>query len=153
MCPRLLRKKVNITDPNVLLPQLPSPNDLKPFPTVVSIEYNFHKCCVRSISVSPCGTYLASGDEDHNVVIWQIKTARIVRKYKLENAVIDCIEWSPSKKRCLLAVTNEEFVYVLQPKLYSKALSEETSSSFEDWHKQYKIDVLANDQKEKFVSW
>lgn len=33
MCPRMTKKKMNITDPNVLLPELPSPNDLKPFPT------------------------------------------------------------------------------------------------------------------------
>jgi len=145
MCPRLMRKKVNIQDPNVLLPTLPSPNDLKPFPTVVSIEYNFHKGCVRSISISPCGTYLASGDEDHNVVIWQVKTARIVRKYKVENAVVDCIEWCPSKKACLLSVTNEEFVYVFQPKLYSKALSEETSAKMDETMRAYNIDKTAND--------
>lgn len=42
MCPRMLKKKVNITDPNALIPQLPSPNDLKPFPSSISIEYNFH---------------------------------------------------------------------------------------------------------------
>ena len=33
LCPRLLRKKVNVTDPSKLIPELPSPNDLKPFPT------------------------------------------------------------------------------------------------------------------------
>ena len=33
MCPRLFRKKVNISDPSKLIPELPSPNDLKPFPT------------------------------------------------------------------------------------------------------------------------
>ena len=32
MCPRLTRKKMNVTDPNTLIPELPSPNDLKPFP-------------------------------------------------------------------------------------------------------------------------
>jgi ribosome biogenesis protein ERB1 len=52
MCPRMLKKKVNITDPNALIPQLPSPNDLKPFPSTLSIEYNFHQKCVRSISIS-----------------------------------------------------------------------------------------------------
>ena len=113
MCPRMTRKKMNVSDPNTLIPELPSPNDLKPFPTQVSIEYNFHTTCVRSISVSPCGKYLASGDEDHNLVVWDIKSGRILRKYKLEYAVIDCIEWSPSKENCLLAATNEEFVYVV----------------------------------------
>ena len=113
MCPRMTRKKMNVSDPNTLIPELPSPNDLKPFPSEISIEYNFHKSCVRSISVSPCGRYLASGDEQHNLVIWDIKSARILRKYKMDNPVIDCLEWSPSKENCLLAATNEDHVVVI----------------------------------------
>lgn len=124
MCPRLTRKKMNVTDPNTLIPELPSPNDLKPFPTTISIEYKFHKSCVRSISVSHCGRYLASGDEDHNVVVWDIKSSRVLRKYKFPNAVIDCLEWCPSESKSLLAVVNEEFVYVIQTELNSKKLNE-----------------------------
>lgn len=55
MCPRLFKKKVNVDDPSKLIPELPSPNDLKPFPAQVSIDYNFHKSCVRTIAVSPNG--------------------------------------------------------------------------------------------------
>jgi ribosome biogenesis protein ERB1 len=113
LCPRVLKKKVNISDPTALIPELPQPSDLKPFPSTLSIEYKFHTTCVRSISVSPCGTYLASGDEDANLVIWHVQTSRIVRKYKLDNKVIDCVEWCPSKDRCLLTATNEEIVYVI----------------------------------------
>jgi ribosome biogenesis protein ERB1 len=39
MCPRMTKKRINIQDPNVLLPELPSPNDLKPFPSKLSIDY------------------------------------------------------------------------------------------------------------------
>jgi ribosome biogenesis protein ERB1 len=124
LCPRVLKKKVNITDPSQLIPELPQPNDLKPFPTSVSIEYKFHTTCVRSISVSACGSYLASGDEDGNVVIWDVQTTRILRKYKLENKIIDCVEWNPSKDKCLLSVTNEELVYIIQPALYSREINE-----------------------------
>ena len=120
MCPRLTRKKVNVQDPNVLIPELPSPNDLKPFPMRESIEYEFHTTCVRSISVSACGRYLASGDEDHNLIIWDVRTGRILRKYKLENKVVDCVEFSPSKTHCLVSASNEEFVYIIQPSLYSR---------------------------------
>ena len=115
-----MKKKVNISDPSQLLPDLPSPSDLKPFPTQLSMTYNFHKTCVRTISVSPCGNYLASGDEDGNVVVWHVQTSRILRKYKFENKVVDSVEWNPNKERCLLAVANEEHVYVIQPQLYSK---------------------------------
>jgi ribosome biogenesis protein ERB1 len=113
LCPRVLKKKVNVQDPSALIPELPQPSDLKPFPTTISIEYKFHTTCVRSISISPCGTYLASGDEDFNQIIWHVQTSRILRKYKLDNKVIDCVEWCPSKDRCILTATNEELVYVI----------------------------------------
>lgn len=88
---------------------------MKPFPTGLSIEYKFHKSCVRSISVSPCGNFLASGDEDSNVVVWHIKTSKILRKYKLEHKVIDSVEWNPSTNNCILGVANEENLYLIQP--------------------------------------
>jgi ribosome biogenesis protein ERB1 len=55
LCPRLMKKKINMTDIKQVIPELPSPNDLKPFPTKLSIEYKFHEKCVRSIDISPCG--------------------------------------------------------------------------------------------------
>ena len=79
LCPRLLRKKVNVTDPSKLIPELPSPNDLKPFPVQVSIEFNFHTTTVRTIAVSPNGLFLASGDEDYNLVIWNTRSGKMVR--------------------------------------------------------------------------
>ena len=108
LCPRLLRKKVNVTDPTKLIPELPSPNDLKPFPTQVSIDFNFHKSSVRTIAISPNGLFLASGDEQHNLIIWCTRTSKILRKYELTHKVIDCIEWCPNIDYNMLAVTNEE---------------------------------------------
>ena len=120
MCPRLFRKKVNISDPSKLIPELPSPNDLKPFPTQVSIDFNFHQTCVRTISVSPNGAFLASGDEDNNCVIWCVRTSKIVRKFKLSNKVIDKIQWCPNPSFCILAIANEEKVYLIAPALYNR---------------------------------
>ena len=108
MCPRLLRKKVNVTDPTKLIPELPSPNDLKPFPTQVSFDFTFHKSPVRTIAISPNGLFLASGDEQHNLIIWCTRTTKILRKYELDHKVIDCIEWCPNVDYNMLAVTNEE---------------------------------------------
>ena len=153
MCPRMTRKKMNIADPNMLIPELPSPSDLKPFPNTLSIDFKFHKSCVRSISVSKCGRYLASGDQEGNLLIWNIRTTKILRKYKLENDVIDSIEWCPSETNCLLSVSNEEQVYVIQPMLYSQHSNSQTKVNMEEWQRQYNIDKKASDQKEKFVKW
>jgi ribosome biogenesis protein ERB1 len=153
LCPRVLKKKVNVQDPSALIPELPQPSDLMPFPTTLSIEYKFHTTCVRSISVSPCGTYLASGDEDSNLVIWHVQTSRILRKYKLDNKVVDCVEWCPSKDRCILTATNEELVYVIQPGLYARDVSESTDEIITQAEKNYSQDVLLNDKKEQFWKW
>ena len=112
LCPRMLRKKTNLVDPNALLPELPSPGDLRPFPTKLGNEFKFHKSPIRSIAISPDGKYLASGDEQHNLVIWDIKSTRIMRKYKLVNEVIDNIEWCPNRY-AVVAVSNDTDVYVI----------------------------------------
>lgn len=91
------------------------------------MDYKFHTTPVRSISISPCGNYLASGDEDGNVIVWHVQTCRILRRYKIENKVIDCVEWNPNKNFCLLAVCNEENVLVLQPGVYKDSINEKTA--------------------------
>ena len=126
LSPRLLRKKVNVTDPTKLIPELPSPNDLKPFPSVLSVEYFFHTKSVRALAISPNGLFFASGDEDYNLVIWHTRTSKILRQYKLPNKVIDAIEWNPDPTLCLLLVSNEENVLLITPDLYSRKVNEAT---------------------------
>ena len=54
LCPRAKRKRMNI-DPDSLLPQLPKPAELRPFPVAVAIEYRGHAAAVRTMSGTPCG--------------------------------------------------------------------------------------------------
>jgi hypothetical protein len=53
--------------PEDLLPQLPNPKDLQPFPTVMSMVYEGHIDMVRSIAVEPKGQYMVSGSDDLTV--------------------------------------------------------------------------------------
>jgi ribosome biogenesis protein ERB1 len=115
----------------------------------VSIDFKFHTSCVRSISVSPCGNYLASGDESGFVVVWDVRTTRILRKYTLDNKIIDCVEWCPIQDRCLLGVCNEENVYMINPGLYSRTVNRSTNDLLEGAEKIYGQDVLLNDKKEQ----
>lgn len=66
LCPRARRVKLNI-DAEYLIPKLPSPKDLQPFPTVESLVYNGHTDLVRSVSVEPKGEYIVSGSDDKTV--------------------------------------------------------------------------------------
>lgn len=78
LLPRLRKKKLDI-DPESLLPQLPKPEELRPFPTQVGITYEGHSNRVRSISVSKNGQYLASCDEEGLLIVWDVDTGRKVR--------------------------------------------------------------------------
>lgn len=54
----------------------------------------------------------------------------------------------------LLAATNEEFVYIINPHLGSRQTRETTIENFDLWEKQYNLDVAASaDIKEKYVKW
>lgn len=66
LCPRAKRVKLNI-DAEYLIPKLPSPKDLQPFPTVESLVYRGHTDLVRSVSVEPKGEYIVSGSDDKTV--------------------------------------------------------------------------------------
>lgn len=66
LCPRARRVKLNI-DAEYLIPKLPSPKDLQPFPTVESLVYKGHTDLVRSVSVEPKGEYIVSGSDDKTV--------------------------------------------------------------------------------------
>jgi ribosome biogenesis protein ERB1 len=154
LCPRLLKKKINVSDPNCLIPELPSPEDLKPFPTTVSLDFNFHQTCVRSISVSPCGNFLASGDEAHNVIVWSTRTSKILRKYHTEDKVNDAVSWGPADSPyCLLVVANSDHVHVFAPALYSPETNQATRAMIESSKNTYALDKKANDKKEQFCSW
>lgn len=54
LLPRMRKKKLDI-DPESLLPTLPKPEELRPFPTQMTIEYKGHKSRVRSISINANG--------------------------------------------------------------------------------------------------
>lgn len=66
LCPRAKRMKLTI-DAEYLIPKLPSPKDLQPFPTVESMVYTGHADMIRTISVEPNGEYLVSGSDDQTV--------------------------------------------------------------------------------------
>ncbi len=54
LCPRAkVKKRLRNIDPDSLIPNLPRPADLRPFPTTLSIEYRGHIAPINSISLSP----------------------------------------------------------------------------------------------------
>jgi ribosome biogenesis protein ERB1 len=115
LAPRVRRNKMNI-DPESLLPKLPSPDELRPFPTTCATIFRGHEGRVRSVAVDPTGTLIASGGDDGTVRVWDILTGRLLwtRKISLSEPV-DAVRWRPSTETVIMAAATGEHLYFIIP--------------------------------------
>lgn len=111
LCPRVRRKRLNI-DPESLVPKLPKPQDLKPFPSALCIEYIGHKGKIRSFSIDPRGQYVASGSDDGTVKLWEIQSGRCFKTWSF-GTVIEMVQWNPNPSIPLLAVAVASKVFLI----------------------------------------
>ena len=82
LCPRVRRRKLHI-DPQSLIPALPKPAELRPFPTTLAVRYVGHTARVRSIAVDSSGEWLASGAEDGSVRLWEVSSGRCFKRWSI----------------------------------------------------------------------
>ena len=83
---RTIRKKLDLNE-NEILPDLPKPEELKPFPTKECIVYKGHESSIRAICCDPNGNVLISADNGNLVFFWDIPTAKIITKFDLKEKV------------------------------------------------------------------
>ena len=131
LCPRVRRRKLNI-DPQSLIPALPKPAELRPFPTQLAVRYIGHTARVRSIAVDSSGEWLASGAEDGSVRLWELSSGRCFKRWSItaeQSAqaavdgsstapptppVIEHVSFCPDVQRPLLSVCVGQFVVLLR---------------------------------------
>ena len=82
LAPRHVRKRLNVADVTSLLPKLPDPRELRPFPTTAAVEYLGHTGRVRCVDVSPDGQFLATGGDDGSLRVWDLETGRELRCWR-----------------------------------------------------------------------
>ncbi|RVE43778.1 hypothetical protein evm_011549 [Chilo suppressalis] len=63
LAPRAIKMRLTIS-PSDLVPQLPSPRDLRPFPTREALQFRGHAGPVRALQPDPSGQYLVTGSDD-----------------------------------------------------------------------------------------
>ncbi|GAB7361161.1 hypothetical protein MBLNU230_g1194t1 [Neophaeotheca triangularis] len=115
LAPRVRRSKLNI-DPESLLPKLPSPEELKPFPSTNATIMRGHEGRVRSIAIDPTGTLIASGGDDGTVRVWSLKEGKQMWMAKLSKEdVINVVSWRPTTETGILAVCCGENVHFMIP--------------------------------------
>jgi len=113
LAPRVQRVKLQI-DPNSLIPKLPSPSSLKPFPVYKSLQVPHEGHRVRAISVSPDGGWVVSGDESGVVRLWEVMVGKEVKRWKFQGK-IGAVEWSPRTDVSFFVVAVEEHLHFIIP--------------------------------------
>jgi ribosome biogenesis protein ERB1 len=93
LAPRIQRTKLNI-DPDSLIPKLPSPNTLRPFPTYKCLGFAHARGRVRSVSISPDGAWVVSADEEGVTCLWEVIVGREVKRWSLDEKV-SAVDWCP----------------------------------------------------------
>jgi ribosome biogenesis protein ERB1 len=102
LCPRQLKKRLNI-DPESLIPRLPRPRELKPFPNSLCLQYIGHTKAVRSISLSPDGQYLVSGSDDGTVMMWEVDCCLCRRVWSFDGVPVTSVSWNPNPSHHVIA--------------------------------------------------
>ncbi|KAJ3397808.1 Ribosome biogenesis protein 1 [Lobulomyces angularis] len=128
LCPRTIKKKINV-DQESLIPKLPDPKDLQPFPYTLSIIYKGHTGKVRSLSVDPNGHWLATGGDDCSVRVWDIATGRSMKEYKFEKNVVN-VSWNPSKSLSVLSISVGSQIIILNPGVETDIVNRATNEIF-----------------------
>jgi ribosome biogenesis protein ERB1 len=113
LCPRTIKQKLNI-DPESLIPKLPNPKELKPYPSKLMMSFNGHNDRVRTLSVDPSGQWIASGSDDRTVRIWEIATGRNCRTFSFDDPIMS-LSWNPNKSVSIVAVCCDQKVFLLDP--------------------------------------
>ncbi|PYH40620.1 ribosome biogenesis protein ERB1 [Aspergillus saccharolyticus JOP 1030-1] len=122
LAPRVRRSKLNI-DPESLLPKLPSPEELKPFPSMCATVFRGHKGRVRSLSVDPTGVWLATAGDDGTVRVWELLTGRQLWSVQLsEEEAVNVVRWRPGKDAVVLAAAAGDDLYLMVPSILDPEL-------------------------------
>jgi ribosome biogenesis protein ERB1 len=112
LCPRQLKKRLNI-DPETLIPRLPRPKELKPFPNSLCLQYLGHTKAVRSISLSPDGQYLVSGSDDGTVMLWEVDCCLCRYVWDFKGVPVTTVAWNPNPSHHVVAcVVGKAVVFI-----------------------------------------
>jgi ribosome biogenesis protein ERB1 len=134
LAPRVQKQRLNI-DPDSLIPKLPSPKDLRPFPSRIGIVFEGHTERIRCTSIDPTGMWVATGSDDGSVRVWEIRTGREIWKWMYPHHgaddVVYSMAWNPVKDVGVLAVTVGDTIYLVIPPVWMGSKGDSTRDACE----------------------
>ncbi|XP_045774193.1 ribosome biogenesis protein BOP1 homolog isoform X1 [Maniola jurtina] len=113
LAPRAIKMRLTISAED-LVPKLPSPRDLQPFPTAEVQCLRGHGALVRSVDFDPSGQYVVSASDDGTIKVWETSTGRCLRTVELGEAVT-AAAWTPVAGLSLVAVALGRRLLLLNP--------------------------------------
>ena len=117
MAPRIRKNRLRV-DPESLLPKLPKPEDLRPFPTLCQLLMRGHEGRVRSVAFDPAGKYIASGGEDGTVRVWGAKNGHELWRVRVSNEdSVQSVRWRPTEDTIILAAAIGESIFFAIPQI------------------------------------
>ena len=127
LAPRARKMRLTI-QPEDLVPQLPKPQDLQPFPQTCALTYKGHINMIRTISPEPKGQFVATGSDDGTVRIWEVQSGYCHKTFEFgKSVVIGSIAWCPNGALSLLAVAVENRLILLNTGVGDKLVVDQTS--------------------------
>ncbi|CAL1687502.1 unnamed protein product [Lasius platythorax] len=148
LCPRALKMRLTI-EPEALVPQLPSPKDLQPFPTTMFMVFKGHTDMVRSITAEPGGQFIASGGDDMLLKIWEVNTGRCLKTVPC-GGIIRSIAWCPNQAVSLIAVAADKKILLINPGVGDDVIISKTDQLMEIIPQSEKI---VSDRVQSAVQW
>jgi len=138
LCPRKEKMRLNI-DPESLVPRLPKPSDLRPYPTRVAVTYFGHHGRVRTLAVDPSGEMLASAGDDLKLRVWEVDSGRCLFVHDFSFLETDAtrelciskIDWNPQSRFKVVAVAIEEDVYLVNVSRASCCAAADAEETFQ----------------------
>lgn len=123
LAPRMRRQRLEISDAQSLIPKLPSPRELRPFPITSAVTYAHPESArVRCVAIDPKGAWLVTGADDGRVRLWDLIIGRCAMTWDLhvpssasERQPIFSVKWCPNKAYSLFAACTYEKVAVIVP--------------------------------------
>lgn len=148
LCPRAIKMRLTI-EPEELVPKLPSPRDLQPFPTVLAITYEGHTDMIRTMSTDKLGQYLVTGSDDMTIKIWEINTGRCLKTIDTGDVVYS-VEWCPNSAISLILVASGNRVLLVNPHVGDFLVSNKTDEVLKDIPQS---DVIISERVRTTVQW
>lgn len=118
-------------EPEDLVPQLPSPKDLQPFPTVMSMVYKGHTDMIRTIDVDAKGQFLISGSDDMTVKVWEISNGRCLKTIPC-GGIVRSVSWCPSQAISLILVAADKKILIINPGVGDTLITSKTDTLLEE---------------------